>query len=136
MILEEIEESNWAGVTGAAGGREITLSIISQISLMGPPLPRPPPQDLDSGHYGSGFPLPEWRRKLLAQHLGKPGAPAELPPYGTDAEREYAAHPWNINNMPRCKDSALRWAPAAVPAARNAAGVAWLAPLFGRWAGS
>lgn len=24
-------------------------------------------QDLDSGHHGSGFPLPEWRRKLLAQ---------------------------------------------------------------------
>ena len=73
--------------------------------------PLPPlhlPQDLDSGHYGSGFPLPEWRRKLLAAHLGKPGAPAELPPYGSEAEKEYAEHPWNINNMPRSKDSVLR----------------------------
>jgi len=26
-------------------------------------------QDLDSGHHGSGFPLPEWRRRLLETHL-------------------------------------------------------------------
>ena len=30
-------------------------------------------QDLDSGHHGSGFPLPEWRRALLEAHLAKVG---------------------------------------------------------------
>lgn len=43
-----------------------------------------------------------------AQHLGKPGAPATLPPYETEVEREYAEHPWNINNMPRSTGSVLR----------------------------
>ena len=109
-------------------------------------------QDVDSGHHGSGFPLPLWRRRLLEQHLAKQAAAAggggavELPNYTTgecrwagnrtasaytvvvctcmsmlrpacpphhavhaaDAEREYAEHPWNINNLPRCADSVLR----------------------------
>ena len=76
-------------------------------------------QDLDSGHHGSGFPLPPFRQKLLEQHLKKQAA--ERGP-GRDREREgssgserearrqftpeevaYSEHPWNINNLPRCK---------------------------------
>ena len=63
-------------------------------------------QDLDSGHHGSGFPLPAWRRRLLQQHLG---AGVQLPAYADDAERRWAEHPWNINNLPRCSASVLRW---------------------------
>ncbi|KAL4527022.1 hypothetical protein Ndes2526A_g01436 [Nannochloris sp. 'desiccata'] len=108
-------------------------------------------QDLDSGHHGSGFPLPEWRRRLLETHLtvtknnkistsdaeedglgnfsrmnGRvstnkeatrsthpspppPPPKIELPPPSTDAEKLYAEHPWNINNMPRSKSSMLRY---------------------------
>lgn len=74
-------------------------------------------QDLDSGHHGSGFPLPEWRRRLLEGHLttaarGRQGvgaAEVKLPPPSTDAEKIYAEHEWNINNMPRCKSSMLRY---------------------------
>ena len=79
-------------------------------------------QDLDSGHHGSGFPLPPFRQKLLEQHLKKQAAEREP---GRDREREgssgserearrqftpeevaYSEHPWNINNLPRCKVSA------------------------------
>lgn len=49
-------------------------------------------QDVDSGHHGSGFPLPLWRRRLLEQHLarqaaaaGGGGAPVELPGYADGA---------------------------------------------------
>lgn len=31
-------------------------------------------QDVDSGHHGSGFPLPLWRRRLLGLHLAKQAA--------------------------------------------------------------
>ena len=81
-------------------------------------------QDLDSGHHGSGFPLPPFRQKLLEQHLKKQAA--ERGP-GRDREREgssgserearrqftpeevaYSEHPWNINNLPRCKVGARR----------------------------
>ncbi|KAL4448340.1 hypothetical protein ABPG75_005559 [Micractinium tetrahymenae] len=75
-------------------------------------------QDVDSGHHGSGFPLPLWRRRLLEQHLarqaaaaGSGGAPAELPNYADELERQYAEHPWNINNLPRCPNSVLRYLP-------------------------
>eukprot|EP00891_Asterochloris_glomerata_P005677 jgi/Astpho2/5677/Aster-02919 len=82
-------------------------------------------QDLDSGHHGSGFPLPPFRQKLLEQHLKKQAA--ERGP-GRDREREgssgserearrqftpeevaYSEHPWNINNLPRCKGSVLHY---------------------------
>ncbi|KAL4433266.1 hypothetical protein ABPG77_003314 [Micractinium sp. CCAP 211/92] len=77
-------------------------------------------QDVDSGHHGSGFPLPLWRRRLLEQHLerqaaaaGAGGAPVELPGYADELERQYAEHPWNINNLPRCTESVLRYLPGA-----------------------
>ena len=44
-------------------------------------------QDVDSGHHGSGFPLPLWRRRLLEQFLTRQVAAAggtgtvELPGY-------------------------------------------------------
>lgn len=76
-------------------------------------------QDLDSGHHGSGFPLPEWRRRLLEEHLcatrrsmgggSYSGGEVRLPGYSNETEREYAEHSWNINNMPRCKSSMLRY---------------------------
>ena len=36
-------------------------------------------QDLDSGHHGSGFPLPPFRQRLLEAHLAQ--APAPTPPF-------------------------------------------------------
>ena len=93
-------------------------------------------QDLDSGHHGSGFPLPPLRRKLLAAHLLAKTAAAEaakrgsaaaaaaaassvdagqsfetLLPQETPQEALYARHPWNINNLPRSDGSLLRHAP-------------------------
>ena len=95
-------------------------------------------QDLDSGHHGSGFPLPPFRQKLLEQHLKKQAA--ERGP-GRDREREgssgserearrqftpeevaYSEHPWNINNLPRCKVGA-RLALYCVDCASDVAGV-------------
>lgn len=77
-------------------------------------------QDVDSGHHGSGFPLPLWRRRLLEQHLARQAAAAgssaatpELPNYGDELERQYAEHPWNINNLPRCHSSILRYLPGS-----------------------
>jgi hypothetical protein len=61
-------------------------------------------QDLDSGHHGSGFPLPEWRRRLLEEFLE-----TQLPSPATAAEELYANHSWNVNNMPRCESSMLRY---------------------------
>lgn len=61
-------------------------------------------QDLDSGHHGSGFPLPDWRRQLLEEFLK-----TQLPPPTTQDEEKYASHPWNVNNMPRCESSMLRY---------------------------
>jgi len=68
-------------------------------------------QDLDSGHHGSGFPLPEWRRKLLEEHLRQStdSGIKTLPPYADAKEEQYAEHPWNINNMPRSTSSVLRY---------------------------
>ncbi|PSC70309.1 lysine-specific demethylase JMJ16 [Micractinium conductrix] len=75
-------------------------------------------QDVDSGHHGSGFPLPLWRRRLLERHLsrqahqaGNPAADVRLPNYSDELERQYAEHPWNINNMPRAANSVLRYLP-------------------------
>lgn len=61
-----------------------------QHKLALPPPPSPhPPQDVDSGHHGSGFPLPLWRRRLLEQFLTRQVAAAggtgtvELPGYAS-----------------------------------------------------
>lgn len=70
-------------------------------------------QDLDSGHHGSGFPLPPFRQALLEQHLAQQAAAlreksgheaveVSLPPRRfTPEEEEYSLHAWNINNLPR-----------------------------------
>ena len=76
-------------------------------------------QDLDSGQHGSGFPLPPYRQRLLEEHLAKvaiaeaeangdenaraKAAAAIKPRVYTAEERAYAEHPWNINNLTRCK---------------------------------
>ncbi|BDA42391.1 probable lysine-specific demethylase JMJ703 at N-terminal half [Coccomyxa sp. Obi] len=67
-------------------------------------------QDLDSGHHGSGFPLPPFRQRLLEAHLAategkKEGEGRKFTP----EEAAYSEHKWNINNMPRCKGSVLRY---------------------------
>ena len=78
-------------------------------------------QDLDSGHHGSGFPLPPFRKRLLVEHLQKTAATkkaeghtekcacasCKLPEklsYSPE-EEAYSEHCWNINNLPRCKVS-------------------------------
>lgn len=62
-----------------------------------PPTPASPlslPQDVDSGHHGSGFPLPLWRRRLLEQFLTRQVAAAggtgtvDLPGYANGGLRE------------------------------------------------
>ena len=65
-------------------------------------------QDLDSGHHGSGFPLPPFRQRLLEAHLANSAQAAKGPGqvqlrHKTDEETVYSEHKWNINNMPRCK---------------------------------
>ena len=74
-------------------------------------------QDLDSGHHGSGFPLPPSRKKqleeLLAQKVHNQQDKAESPEASehsqqtcityTPEEQAYSEHCWNINNLPRCK---------------------------------
>lgn len=70
-------------------------------------------QDLDSGHHGSGFPLPPFRQTLLEQHLTQAAQDKGLKDAGsaasaaqrhfTDKETAYSKHAWNINNLPRCK---------------------------------
>lgn len=57
--------------------------------------------DLDSGRHGSGFPLPAWRA-LPTQRVNFP-RPSD------ERGHRYAAHPWNINNMPRSVGSVLRY---------------------------
>lgn len=75
-------------------------------------------QDLDSGHHGSGFPLPPFRQRLLDLHLQKQAADkassrsnkgdsdtgddSKQRTY-TQEETVYSEHAWNINNLPRCK---------------------------------
>eukprot|EP00884_Botryococcus_braunii_P001080 jgi/Botrbrau1/10973/Bobra.0383s0027.1 len=78
-------------------------------------------QDLDSGHHGSGFPLPPFRQRLLEQHLAQQAAAmreksgheavqVNLPSRRfTPEEEEYACHKWNINNLPRNRGSVLRY---------------------------
>ncbi|KAK9825321.1 hypothetical protein WJX74_009284 [Apatococcus lobatus] len=76
-------------------------------------------QDLDSGHHGSGFPLPPFRQTMLEQHLTQAaeakglkdpgGAAAAAQRHFTDKETAYSKHAWNINNLPRCKGSVLRY---------------------------
>jgi len=74
-------------------------------------------QDLDSGHHGSGFPLPPFRQRLLEEHLQKQAVSRSKPAGKTDSdtgednskrtytkeETVYSEHAWNINNLPRCK---------------------------------
>ena len=70
-------------------------------------------QDLDSGHHGSGFPLPPFRQTMLEQHLTQAAqdkgqkdagsAAAAAQRHFTDKETAYSKHAWNINNLPRCK---------------------------------
>ena len=77
-------------------------------------------QDLDSGHHGSGFPLPPFRQTLLEEHLQKQAAARGSKPAPktdsdtgednskrtyTQEETIYSEHSWNINNLPRCKVS-------------------------------
>ncbi|KAK2078486.1 hypothetical protein QBZ16_003326 [Prototheca wickerhamii] len=73
-------------------------------------------QDLDSGLHGSGFPLPRWRRELLARALrerGQRGAAEAVlgdepePGEGAALADRWAEHPWNVNNMPRAASSVL-----------------------------
>lgn len=80
-------------------------------------------QDLDSGHHGSGFPLPPFRQRLLEEHLQKQAAARPSKTNKTDSdtgddsskrtytkeETVYSEHAWNINNLPRCKGSVLRY---------------------------
>lgn len=76
-------------------------------------------QDLDSGQHGSGFPLPPYRQRLLEEHLAKvalaeaeavgdaealaKAAEAVKPRQYSAEEKAYSEHPWNINNLTRCK---------------------------------
>ena len=78
-------------------------------------------QDLDSGHHGSGFPLPPFRQRLLEEHLQKQAVSRTSKAAKTDSdtgednskrtytkeETVYSEHAWNINNLPRCKASLL-----------------------------
>ena len=95
-------------------------------------------QDIDSGEYGSGFPLPDWRQELLQKKLSMTqldisdsskkyrtnenhsGGSLSLKPDSCrnnccthkpemNIYKDYAHHPWNINNMPLCSNSVLSY---------------------------
>eukprot|EP00890_Picochlorum_soloecismus_P002883 jgi/Picsp_1/3596/NSC_06433-R1_probable lysine-specific demethylase jmj14-like len=90
--VEEVEAEFWRIVEQGSPGEEVE-------ALYG--------QDLDTGHYGSGFPLPQWRRELLQKYLdsiGKKITVSQLKEAGT---MKYVDDPWNINNMPLSKGSLL-----------------------------
>ena len=84
-------------------------------------------QDLDSGHHGSGFPLPPFRQRLLEEHLQKQAASRKTAAKAdsdtgddnskrtyTKEETVYSEHAWNINNLPRCKVTHPFWIPFCV----------------------
>ena len=64
-------------------------------------------QDLDTGHYGSGFPLPQWRRELLQKYLDSSGKKMRVSEFKDAGAMDYMDDPWNINNMPLNKGSLL-----------------------------
>jgi hypothetical protein len=68
----------------------------------------PTPQDLDSGRHGSGFPLPSWRGLPTDARTGR-GIRQSA------ASKHYAEHPWNVNNVPRSKNSLLRYMEVSQP---------------------
>ena len=85
-------------------------------------------QDLDSGHHGSGFPLPPFRQTMLEHHLTQTAdARANNKPdktsgfasrMFTDKETAYSKHAWNINNLPRCKVRSMVNLPLMAPQTR------------------
>ena len=95
--MEEVEGEFWRIVENYEDAEEEVVALYGQ--------------DLDSGQYGSGFPLPEWRKTLLHQQLQrevnkkrKRNADGVM-----EAQDEYANHPWNVNNMPCAKGSLLKY---------------------------
>lgn len=115
-------------------------------------------QDLDSGHHGSGFPLPPSRKRLLEEHLKKTAAaeskdgekPAAQPEdgasEGSDTHEEitynpeeaaYSEHCWNINNLPRCKVNPLSFQIMVTvsrrPASNRRTSTGGFSPLTPRW---
>ncbi|MEW5310086.1 MAG: hypothetical protein WDW38_001916 [Sanguina aurantia] len=85
--VEEIEAEFWRVVERPEPGQVVE-------TLYG--------SDLDSGKHGSGFPLPPWRGIPTDATNGSQLAMDEK-------AREYSTHPWNVNNMPYNKGSALRY---------------------------
>ena len=67
---------------------------------------------------------------MSMRHPARPPHPAA---YAADAEREYAEHPWNINNLPRCADSVLRCVGAPrTKRLPSVDGISWPGPSFAR----
>lgn len=92
--IEDIESEFWRIVHSPGLGFE---------SLYG--------QDIEGDKHGSGFPLPQWRKRLLESRLSQhKGTAVSLPEHvNGSVEEKYARHPWNVNNMPRGGDSVLRY---------------------------
>ncbi|GIL43086.1 hypothetical protein Vafri_875 [Volvox africanus] len=69
--------------------------------------------DLDSARHGSGFPLPPWRVPTTDMQAwsssSSAAAAAAAAPLLDERARQYACHPWNINNLPRARGSMLRY---------------------------
>lgn len=90
--VEEVEAEFWRIVEQGSPDEEVE-------ALYG--------QDLDTGHYGSGFPLPQWRRELLQKYIDSRGEEMIVSQLKDDIAMKYVDDPWNINNMPLCKGSLL-----------------------------
>ncbi|MEW5303579.1 MAG: hypothetical protein WDW36_006258 [Sanguina aurantia] len=91
-----------AGIAGAAAaadapGLPVTRAPAgAEVYIISPKAIRTAPR------HGSGFPLPPWRGIPTDATNGSQLAMDEK-------AREYSTHPWNVNNMPYNKGSALRY---------------------------
>lgn len=67
-------------------------------------------QDIDTFQHGSGFPT-MYRMENIVEEMDYGSLPKDQFASKMEELKEMAQHPWNINNIPKCKRSLLRYLP-------------------------